>query len=139
MEMFKDTISLQTEKEGEVVDITKQCQNSVDRSGFSNGILFLFVPGSTATLTTIEFEEGLVEDLPSALDRIAPKNLPYKHEEAWHDGNGRSHVKASLMKPDLFIPISDGKLTIGVWQQIVFIELDIRPRARKIVAQVMGD
>ncbi|HZY94100.1 MAG TPA: secondary thiamine-phosphate synthase enzyme YjbQ [Candidatus Bathyarchaeia archaeon] len=104
-----------------------------------NGIIVLFLPGSTAALTTIEYEPGLLHDFPAMLDRIAPSNIPYEHENHWHDGNGHSHVRASLLGPDLTIPLQDGKLVLGTWQQIVFIELDIRPRNREIIIQLIGN
>lgn len=139
MTVIRDEITLQTKKEGEVIDITESSQRAVLESGLSNGILTLFVPGSTASVTTIEFEPGLQKDFPSALARIAPDDLTYDHEEMWHDGNGRSHVKAALLKPDLTVPFSNRSLLLGTWQQIVFVELDVRPRNRRIVLQMIGD
>jgi len=99
----------------------------------------VFVPGSTAAVTTIEFEPGLAKDFPAMLERVAPVDIDYEHQRAWHDGNGRSHVKASLVGPSLSVPFERGVLTLGTWQQIVFVELDIRPRRREVVVQVMGE
>jgi len=132
-------VRVETRKEGEILDITERVQTVVDNGRIENGVVFLFVPGSTAALTTIEYEPGLLADLPSALERIAPKDGSYEHEVQWHDGNGHSHIRASLLGPDLFIPFTRKKLMLGPWQQIVFIELDVRPRDRTIIVQSMGD
>ena len=132
-------VRVETRKEGEILDITERVQTVVDNGGIENGVVFLFVPGSTAALTTIEYEPGLLVDLPSALERIVPKDGSYEHETQWHDGNGHSHIRASLLGPDLFIPFTRKKLMLGTWQQIVFIELDVRPRDRTIIVQSMGD
>ena len=133
------TLKIRTRREGEVVDITGRVQDMVNDSKVSEGVAFLFVPGSTAALTTIEYEPGLVSDLPAALDRIVPKDISYEHEKRWHDGNGHSHVRASLLGPDLAVPFQHRKLSLGAWQQIVFVELDTRPRDRTIIAQLNGD
>ena len=130
---------LQSHHEGEIQDITEKVQTLFGNGRIRNGIALLFVPGSTGALTTIEYEPGLLEDFPAMLDRVAPSNISYEHEKRWHDGNGRSHVRASLLGPDLMIPIMNGKLVLGTWQQIVFVELDVRPRTRKIVVQVVGE
>ncbi len=133
------TISFRTSKEGELVDISDLVQGLVKESKLSDGIAFLFVPGSTAALTTIEYEPGLVSDFPAALDRLVPRNVSYEHEKRWHDGNGHSHVKAALLGPDLSVPFQRRKLLLGTWQQIVFVELDVRPRDRTVVVQLVGD
>jgi secondary thiamine-phosphate synthase enzyme len=99
----------------------------------------VFNPGSTGAITTIEYEPGLVADLPAALERLFPKGMEYRHDETWHDGNGHSHVRASMMGPGLTVPIVDGRLTLGTWQQIVFVELDNKPHHRRIVVQMVGD
>jgi secondary thiamine-phosphate synthase enzyme len=130
---------VESRAENDVVDITEQVQKAVAESGLKNGIATVFVPGSTAAVTTIEYEPGLIVDFPHMLERISPSNIPYEHQKAWHDGNGRSHVKASLVGPSLSVPFVDGLLTLGTWQQVVFIELDIRSRKRKIVVQVVGE
>jgi secondary thiamine-phosphate synthase enzyme len=132
-------VRVETQKEGEILDITERVQTIVDNGRIENGVVFLFVPGSTAALTTIEYEPGLLVDLPTALERIAPKDGSYEHEAQWHDGNGHSHIRASLLGPDLFVPFTRKKLMLGTWQQIVFIELDVRPRDRTIIVQSMGD
>jgi secondary thiamine-phosphate synthase enzyme len=126
--------------EDEVVDITRPVREAVAGSGLSDGVTTVFVVGSTAAITTMEFEPGLVEDFPAMLDRAAPrKGVEYEHQRRWHDGNGHSHVKASLVGPSLSIPFVDRELVLGEWQQVVLVELDVRPRTRKVVVQVMGE
>jgi secondary thiamine-phosphate synthase enzyme len=132
-------LKLQTRHEGEIQDITGKVQGLFENSKICNGVAFLFVPGSTAALTTIEYEPGLLHDFPAMLGRIAPSNIEYEHEKHWHDGNGHSHVRASLLGPDLTVPVQDGRLVLGTWQQMVFIELDVRPREREIIVQLTGD
>jgi secondary thiamine-phosphate synthase enzyme len=124
---------------GEIVDLTKDVAGAVQSSGLSSGIATLFVPGATGALTTIEHEPGLVQDLGEALDRIAPKDIEYAHNERWHDGNGHSHIRASLIGPSLTVPFLKGKLSLGTWQQIVFLEMDNRPRNRRIIVQILGE
>ncbi len=133
------SVDLRTRREGEMVDITDRVQHVLDNAKLSNGVAFLFVPGSTGALTTIEYERGLVSDFPTALERLVPKGIPYEHEKRWHDGNGHSHVRASLLGPDLAVPFKNRKLLLGTWQQIVFVELDVRPRDRTVVIQLMGE
>jgi len=132
-------IRLTTREEGEIQDITRPVQVRVDESGVKNGTVTIFVPGSTGAVTTIEYEPGLLRDLPAALERLAPKGIDYEHERMWHDGNGHSHVRASVIGPSLTVPIADGQLTLGTWQQIVFLELDVRSRSRRIMTTVMGE
>ena len=103
-----------------------------------NGLVTVFCQGSTGTITTIEFESGVIQDLKRALEKIVPSNVPYEHDKAWGDGNGFFHVRAALMKPSLSIPVVEGNMTLGTWQQIVFIDFDNRPRNRKVVVQVIG-
>ena len=136
--IYKAHIELDTKGEMDIVDITHEVQKIVDESGIEDGIACIFCPGSTGAITTIEYEDGLLYDLPNALERIAPKNAYYKHEERWHDGNGHSHVRASLIGPSLTVPIENGKLLLGTWQQIVFVECDIRPRRRKLIVHIVG-
>ncbi len=132
-------LSIHTKREGEISDITGEISAAVAETKLKNGIVTVFVPGSTGALTTIEYEPGLLKDLPDMFERIAPKNLGYEHERRWHDGNGHSHVRASLIGPSLTIPFVDGSLTLGTWQQIIFIELDVRSRIRNLVVQVVGE
>jgi len=132
-------LELQTRDENDVVDVTKDLQWAVKDSGLKNGIATIFVPGSTAAVTAMEYEPGLVRDFPRMLERIASRDIPYEHQKAWHDDNGRSHVKASLVGPSLSVPFVDGRLTLGTWQQIVLVELDVRPRTRKVLVQMIGE
>ena len=133
------TLSVRTRREGEIVDITDRVQDVLGKAKPTDGVAFLFVPGSTGALTTIEYEPGLISDFPVALERLAPKDLPYEHEKRWYDGNGHSHVRASLLGPDLSVPFQKRKLLLGTWQQIVFVELDVRPRDRTIIVQLIGE
>jgi len=139
MPVFTKRLELHTEAENDMVEITEEVQQAVEESGLDAGVVTAFVPGSTAAITTIEFEPGLAKDFPEMLGRVAPKDIDYEHQKAWHDDNGRSHVKASLVGPSLSVPFDGGVLTLGTWQQIVLVELDIRPRRREVVVQVMGE
>jgi secondary thiamine-phosphate synthase enzyme len=139
MTVESQVVRIETQKEGEILDITDKVQAIVEKGTIKNGVVFLFVPGSTAALTTIEYEPGLLVDLPSMLERVAPSDGSYEHERRWHDGNGHSHVRASLIGPDLSVPFVEKKLMLGTWQQIVFIELDVRPRDRTIIVNSMGE
>ena len=139
MSVFYDEISIQTNGEVDIVDITNDIQKTVSKSKIKNGIVCVFVKGSTGTITTIEYEPGLMKDLPRALEKIAPKKDYYNHHETWHDDNGHSHVRASLMGPSITMPIKDGKLLHGTWQQVVFVELDTSPRDRNIIVQILGE
>jgi len=133
------SLKIQTKKENEIIDITEKVADVVKNSRIKNGIVTVFVSGSTGSLTTIEFEPGLLQDFPEMLSRVAPNDIEYAHEQMWHDGNGRSHVKASLVGPSLTIPFTNKSLTLGTWQQIVFLELDIRERTRNLVLQMIGE
>ncbi len=139
MTVESHNVSIHTKREGEIVDITDRIQGIIDEAELDNGVAFLFVPGSTGALTTIEYEPGLLSDFPNALERLVPKGMPYEHERRWHDGNGHSHVRASLLGPDLSVPFQQRKLLLGIWQQIAFVELDVRPRDRTIIVQLIGD
>lgn len=132
-------INIKTKGEVDIIDITNDVQNIINKSKINDGIVCIFVPGSTGSITTIEYEPGLQQDFPNALEKIAPKNIYYKHHETWHDDNGHSHVRASLMGPSIVVPIKKGKLIHGNWQQIVFVELDTRPRNRNIIVQIIGE
>jgi secondary thiamine-phosphate synthase enzyme len=123
----------------DIIDLTPQVINEVCASEIFNGGVTLFVPGSTAALTTIEYESGVLQDLKDAIDRMAPQDLAYEHDRRWGDGNGYSHVRAALVGPSLQIPIVEGALSLGTWQQVVLIDFDNRPRTRKIVMQVQGE
>ncbi len=124
---------------GGVVDVTEGVSEAVRESGLVNGAAIIFVPGATGAVTTIEFEPGLVEDIKKALERLAPIGIDYAHDQRWGDGNGYSHIRASLLGPSLSIPFLERELMLGTWQQIVFLEMDNRPRKRKIVVQIVGE
>lgn len=133
------TVSIRTSAKDEVIDITGKVQNIVTNSGIENGLACMFVAGSTAAVTTIEFEPGLVKDFNDAMDRLYPKGIEYEHHRRWGDGNGHSHVRASLVGPSLTVPVVDGRLLLGTWQQIVFLEFDNRPRSREVAVQIVGE
>jgi secondary thiamine-phosphate synthase enzyme len=132
-------IQLKSNGETDIIDITDHVSQAIEESSVSNGIATVFVAGSTAALTTIEYEPGLKLDFPQMLSRVAPKDIVYEHDNTWHDGNGHSHVRASLIGPSLTIPVVGGKLTLGTWQQIVFLEMDTRPRNRNVIVQMLGE
>jgi secondary thiamine-phosphate synthase enzyme len=133
-------IALETQGHTQVLDITERVAAVVLQSGVRNGIAVAFVIGSTAGLTTTEAEPGLLRhDLKAFFERIAPADAPYEHEATWHDDNGHSHVRASALGPSLTIPVVDGRLTLGTWQQIVLLDFDTRGRRREIVVQVLGE
>jgi len=133
------TMQIKTKGELQMINITEDVSKMVKESKISNGIATVFVPGSTASVTTIEYEPGLLKDFPEMLERIAPKNMNYEHENMWHDGNGHSHVRASLLGPSLTVPFTNKQLTLGTWQQIVLVELDTRSRDRSLVVQIIGE
>ncbi len=133
-----ETLHVMTRGDSHIIDITTDVQAAIQRHGLREGQALVFVPGATAALTTIEYEPGLIEDLPAALERIAPRHGHYAHEEQWHDGNGYAHVRASLLGPSLTIPFEDGRLRLGTWQQIVLADFDNKPRRREVVIQLQG-
>ena len=132
-------ISLQTKGNCDIIDITPQVEQQVAETDINNGTATLFVAGSTAGVTTIEFESGVLSDFQSMWERNIPQNIPYNHDRRWGDGNGHSHVRASLLGASLVIPFNDKRLTLGTWQQIVLVDFDNRPRSRQIILQIMGD
>jgi secondary thiamine-phosphate synthase enzyme len=132
-------LSINTRGEGDILDVTENVAEAVVESSLKSGVVTIFVPGSTGALTTIEYEPGLLKDLPNVLERVAPKRLEYEHERRWHDGNGHSHVRASIIGPCLTVPFVNGRLTLGTWQQIVFLELDVHSRSRQLILQIMGE
>jgi secondary thiamine-phosphate synthase enzyme len=139
MSVITQTIKVKTKGQDSIIDITKQASKGIENSNLKNGIVTIFVSGSTAALTTIEYEPGLLSDFPKMLERIAPQNIEYGHEKMWHDGNGHSHVRAALIGPSLTVPFSNGELMLGTWQQIVLIELDTKARDRSLVLQITGE
>jgi len=136
---FTDTISVRTTGFCDIIDITPGVCSVIKRASITDGLITVFCPGSTGSITTIEYESGVLQDLKNALEKIAPTNIPYEHNKRWGDGNGFSHVRAALMKPSLSIPLAGGKPTLGTWQQIVFIDFDNCDRHRDIVVQIIGD
>jgi secondary thiamine-phosphate synthase enzyme len=137
--IFSGTISLSTKGFNDMIDITDKVLVALKRSQIQDGLVTVFCPGSTGAVTTIEYETGVLSDLQQAIERIAPSDIPYEHDRRWGDGNGFSHVRAALMKPSLTIPLVAGRLTLGTWQQLVFIDFDNKKRHRDLIVQVMGD
>ncbi len=131
--------SIASRGNGDILDVTGDVAEAVRGSGIANGVATVFVTGSTAALTTLEFEPGLVHDLKAAFERLYPREMEYRHHQRWGDDNGHSHVRASMLGPSLVVPVCDGKLTLGTWQQIVLVDFDTRPRTREFVVQVMGE
>ena len=137
--IFTHTISLKTKGFTDIIDITGQVTSVLNDSKIGEGLVTVFCTGSTGAVTTIEYESGVINDLEKAIEKIAPSTIPYEHDKRWGDGNGFSHVRAALMKPSLSIPVIKGKLSLGTWQQIVFIDFDNRPRQRSLIVQVIGE
>lgn len=133
------SIKIRSKGENDMINLTDNIIEVIKQSKVSNGIITIFVVGSTGSIITIEFEPGLIKDFPEMLSRIIPKELEYGHEKMWRDGNGHSHVKASLIGPSLTIPFIGKKLCLGTWQQIVFLELDTKGRNRELILQIMGE
>lgn len=123
----------------DIIDLTDEVASYVVESGIDEGHVVIFVPGSTAAITTIEFESGAVNDLRRAIERMAPMDASYDHNARWGDGNGYSHVRAALIGASLYVPVAQGKLVLGTWQQVVLCDFDNRPRRRRVVVQVCGD
>jgi secondary thiamine-phosphate synthase enzyme len=139
MKIVTSRLSEKTRGFCDVIDITPRVQREVERAGVRQGLVTLFVAGSTASITTIEHEPGLVRDLGECLERLVPSDRRYHHDERWGDDNGFSHVRASLLGPSLQVPVEKGQLTLGTWQQIVLLDFDNRPRQREIVVQILGE
>jgi secondary thiamine-phosphate synthase enzyme len=132
-------IFLSTHGNTEIIDITQKVVESVEVSKIDNGLVTVFCPSSTSGVTTLEYEPGVQLDLQRIFDEIIPPDVPYQHDHAWHDGNGHSHVRAAILKASLTIPLVNGQMTLGTWQQIVYIDFDIRPRKREIIVQIIGE
>ncbi len=139
MTVISRSISLSTEGHGDILDITGQVQGEIHNSGLQNGTATVFSPSATSALTTLEYESGCIQDLKRLVEEIIPADRPYAHNQRWGDGNGHSHLRAALFKPSLTIPFQDTKLTLGTWQQIVFLDFDTRPRSRSLVIQLQGE
>lgn len=138
MKITTSELEFKTTGETDIVDISREVEQWVLQSGIQDGTIMLFISGSTAALTTIEFESGVVNDLRRAIERIAPTDIPYEHDRRWGDGNGYSHVRAALLGPSLCIPIRGGRVLLGTWQQVVLLDFDNRPRRRTVTVQIMG-
>ncbi len=136
---YQQTIALETATQGEMHDITGRVTEIIAASGVRVGIAHIFNVGSTATVGTIEYEPGLEADLPRELNRLFPPGRHYGHEQAWHDGNGHSHLQATVMGPDLTLPVAKGAPILGDWQQIFHLECDVKPRRRTVVVTVIGE
>jgi len=132
-------LTFKTRGAGDIIDITDNMKTAVRDSGLTSGTIIAFVPGSTAGLTTIEFEPGLLKDVPDMMEKLVPSDRSYQHDETWHDGNGFSHLRSALIGPDITVPFSAGRLLLGTWQQVVFLEFDNRARNRTVVLQIMGE
>jgi len=132
-------LRIATQGFGDIRDLTGEATRLVADAHLQDGLLLLFVPGSTAGLTTIEYESGAIADLKAAIERLAPQTLDYAHDARWGDGNGFAHVRAALLGPSLAVPVADGALALGTWQQIILCDFDNRPRERRLVAHLQGD
>ena len=139
MKIITDSVDISTRGNTDIIDITQQVEDVLGRTGLEQGNLTVFVSGSTAGVTTIEYEPGLLKDLPEAFEKLAPTGVTYHHDATWGDGNGYAHVRAALLGPSFIAPFKNGKLLLGTWQQIVVIDFDNRPRNRSVVVQMMGE
>jgi secondary thiamine-phosphate synthase enzyme len=137
--LIKDyTLHFKTKGVYHLINITSEVNQKIGESGVKKGHVLVFVPGATAGITTVEYEPGMVRDLEDLFNELAPPTTDYHHEQAWHDGNGFSHVRASLLKPSLTIPLRDGRMRLGTWQQVALVDFDNRPRNREVAVQVVG-
>ena len=139
MKIIQESMELSTKGFTDIVDITAEVQEMVEKAGLSEGHVIVFIPGATAGVTTIEYEPGLLKDLPEALEKVAPMGKTYHHDDTWGDGNGFSHVRAALTGPSLTVPFSKGRLTLGTWQQIIIMDFDNRSRTRRVAVQLVGE
>jgi secondary thiamine-phosphate synthase enzyme len=139
MQVYSSIIHINTTSNTDIINISPQVEEIVSRHRLNNGMVLLFIAGSTAALTTIEYERGVINDLRRAIERIAPQTIVYEHDERWGDGNGFAHVRAALLGPSLAIPLRNGHLCLGTWQQIVVCDFDNRPRTRDIIVQLQGN
>lgn len=139
MAVYSGSFGIDTKGNADIIDITPEVSDLVASSGLSNGIVLVYVPGSTSSITTIEYEPGLIHDLKAALERLAPEGIVYQHNEKWHDGNGHSHIRASFIGQSESFPLMNGELLLGTWQQIILVDMDNRPRSRKLFVQICGE
>jgi len=136
---FHNTISFGTRGDCDIIDITDSIDGILTESGLSMGLCTIFCPGSTGAVTTIEYEGGLLKDFPEAMDRIAPREVKYEHDKKWGDGNGHAHIRSAIVGPSLTIPFVNKRLTLGTWQQVIFVDYDNRPRSRKLEIVLVGE
>jgi len=139
MQIKLNHIFLTTHGNTDIIDITQNVIESVDSSTLTSGLVTIFCPSSTSAITTLEYEPGVQQDLKRIFNELVPVESTYQHDEAWHDGNGHSHIRAALLKASLTVPLVNGRMTLGTWQQIVFIDFDTRPRKREIIVQIIGE
>lgn len=134
-----EEIRFNTSGPGDIIDMTAEIQQAVKKSNLNSGTVTVFAPGSTTGITTIEYEPGLLKDVPELMEKLIPSGRSYHHDETWHDGNGFSHLRSALVGSDMTVPFVGGKLMLGTWQQIVFLEFDNRARNRHVILQIMGE
>jgi secondary thiamine-phosphate synthase enzyme len=139
MNVATRTIDVSTRGDCDIIDITADIARELDNADIDNGTVTIFITGSTAGVTTIEYEPGLIKDLKNAFDRLIPQNISYDHDMRWHDGNGHAHVRASILGASLVVPFNNKRMELGTWQQIIIVDFDNRPRKRDIMLQIMGD
>ncbi len=132
-------LNFPTKGDGDIINITNEVSGAISKSKLTGGVVTVFVPGATGAVTTIEYESGLVSDFKAMLERIAPQGIEYMHNLKWGDGNGHSHIRASLLGPSLSVPFAGGTMMLGTWQQIIFIDLDNHPRDRELIVQIVGE
>lgn len=138
MSIINEKFSVHTKGNTDIIDITRQVQNCVYKHNLPSGVVYVYVAGSTVSITNIEYEPGLLKDLPEALDRIAPVNKEYHHDETWHDGNGYAHIRASIVGNSTMVPLIEGALQLGQWQQIVLVDFDNKARTRTVYVQIIS-
>ncbi len=138
MPIITSKLSLETKGDTDVIDITSEVERELIDTDLESGIVTIFLPGATGGITTIEYESGLIEDIKNVFEKLVPRWIEYKHNLAWQDGNGHSHIRASLLGPSLTVPFAQKRLLLGRWQQIVFIDFDVRPRSRELILQFIG-
>ena len=137
IELYK--LELHTKGKNEILDITEDVRSIIQRSKITDGSVLIFVPGARGALSTVEYEPGLVQDIPQLMEKLIPEKEHYHHNETWHDGNGHSHLRATLMGPSLTVPFTGQEMILGTWQQIIFLEFDNKPHHRQLVVQLMGE
>jgi secondary thiamine-phosphate synthase enzyme len=137
--IIQKKISMSTKGFNDIHDITPAIRQLLEESAMKEGHMIIFVPGSTGGLTTIEYEPGLLKDLPDMLEKIAPMDVNYHHDQTWHDGNGYAHLRSSLIGPSITVPFEGGRLVLGTWQQVIFLDFDNKPRQRQLHVQIVGE